>query len=448
MKTVISGANGIGLHLAKLLLNDNEDVVLIDEDEETLNSFRGEFDLMTINASPTCFQTLKDAGVSSADLFVGVNADENINITSCVVAHSLGAKKTIARIDNAEYKRPEQAKVFQNVGVDHLIYPELLAGQEIESALHTSWARFRWDIHDGSLVLLGVKLRESCEILNKPLYSICGQEEPFHIVAIKRDGETLIPSGNDELKLYDIAYFMTNREKVSYIRQVVGKHSYPDVKNVIIIGGGKTAVRAAKAMTGNFHVKIIESNEQRCEKLNELFNEDDVLIINGDGRDTHLLTEENIANTQAFVALTSNSETNILACMTAKKLGVRKTVAMVENIDYVGMAEGLDIGTIINKRTIAASYIYQKTFNADVKNVKLMMTLDADVAEFQVSEGAKVTKGLVKDLKLPEDMNIGGLIRNGEGLLVSGNTQIQANDRVVVFFRSTMLRKMEKYFIK
>ena len=213
------------------------------------------------------------------------------------------------------------------------------------------------------------------------------------------------------------------------------------------MGGGKTSVRAAKAMAGKFNVKIFESNEERCEELNELFDDNDnIMIINGDGRDINLLADEGISKVQAYVALTGNSETNILACLTAKRLGVRKTVAMVENLDYVSMAENMDIGTIINKRTITASHIYQKTLKADVQNVKFMMTVEADVAEFVVGPDAKVTKGLVKDLKLPADMNIGGIIRNGEGILVSGNTQILPGDRVVVFFHETMIRKMEKYF--
>ena len=447
MKTVISGANGIGLHLATLLLKDKEDVVLIDENEEKLNYLSGTFDLMTINASPTNIQVLKDAGISSADLFVGVNADENINITSCILAHQLGAKKTIARVDNPEYLSSQIKSLFNNVGINDVVYPEYLAGLDIESSLHTSWARMRWDVYDGALVLLGVKLRELCEILDKPLRTICGQDDPFHIVAIKRNGETLIPDGNEELKLYDIAYFMTTSTQIPYIRRLVGKESYPDVHNVIIMGGGKTSVRAAKAMAGKFNVKIFESNEERCEELNELFDDNDnIMIINGDGRDINLLADEGISKVQAYVALTGNSETNILACLTAKRLGVRKTVAMVENLDYVSMAENMDIGTIINKRTITASHIYQKTLKADVQNVKFMMTVEADVAEFVVGPDAKVTKGLEKDLKLPADRNIGGIIRNGEGILVSGNTQILPGDRVVVFFHETMIRKMEKYF--
>ena len=166
---------------------------------------------------------------------------------------------------------------------------------------------------------------------------------------------------------------MTTRDYIPYIRQISGKEHYADVKNVIVMGGGRTAVRMAKMLPDYMSLKIIEQDGQRCEKLNEKLADRDIMIIHGDGRDIGLLQEEGIQNTQAFVALTGNAETNILACLTAKRLGVRKTVAMVENLDYVDMAESLDIGTIINKKTLAASHIYQMMFDADVSNVRSLM---------------------------------------------------------------------------
>jgi trk system potassium uptake protein TrkA len=308
-----------------------------------------------------------------------------------------------------------------------------------------SWVRQRWDVHEGALVMLGIKVRETCEILNRPLKEISGPEDPYHIVAIKRGDETIIPGGNDEVKLYDLVYFMTTKNYIPYIRKIVGKEHYVDVKNVMIMGGGATAVRAIKTMPEYMNTKVIEINENRCEFLNERLD-DNVLIIHGDGRDISLLKEEGIRNTQAFVALTGNAETNILACLTAKRLGVRKTVAMVENTDYVSMAESLDIGTIINKKAIAASHIYQMMLDADVMNVRFLMTANADVAEFCPKAGSKVTTRPVKDLKLPQGVTIGGLVRNNIGMLVSGNTQIQEGDYVMVFCHNTNMKTIGKFF--
>ena len=447
MKIIITGAYAIGTHLARLLSRNHEDITIIDKDPERLAQIGSDYDLLTMEASPESIRALKEAGIAHTDLYIAVTPDQSVNMNNCILAKALGAKKTVARIDNSEYKAPETEEFINRLGVDSLIYPEALAAKDINSGLKMSWVRQRWDVHNGALVMLGIKLREGCEILNQPLRTLCGPQDPYHVVAIKRGGETIIPGGNDELKLYDLAYFMTTRQYIPYIRKIVGKEHYVDVKNVMIMGGGKTAVNAVRIMPKYMDVKIIEQNADRCDRLNELLEDSDTLVINGDGRDIALLTEEGINNTQAFVALTGNAETNILACLTAKRLGVRKTVARVENIDYVSMAESLDIGTIINKKAIAASRIYQMMLDADVMNVTFLISANADVAEFIPKEDSKITRKPVKDLGLPQGMTIGGLVRDGEGMLVSGNTQIQAGDSVMVFCHSINMKKIEKFFI-
>ena len=447
MKVVIAGAGAVGTHLSKLLSREHLDCVLIDADDERLSGM-SDYDVMTYQASPTSINALKEAGVTNADLFVGVTPEESINMNACILAHALGAKKTVARIDNYENLSPDLQPFFKDLGIDSLIYPEVLAAIDITNGLKLSWVRQRWDVHNGALVLLGIKLRESAEILNQPLRDLCGPDDPYHVVSIKRGGDTIIPSGMDELHVNDLVYIMTTKEYIPYIRKIVGKEHYADVKNVIIMGGGKTAVRAALAIPNYMNVKIIEKDIQRCERLNELLEQDETMVIHGDGRDLGLLEEEGIRNTQAFVALTGNAETNILACLTAKKLGVRKTVALVENLDYVSMAESLDIGTIINKKTIAASHIFQMLLDADVDNLRSLMLVDAEVAEFTAAEGSNVTRKPVKDLGLPFGTTIGGLVRNGVGMLVNGNSQIQAGDSVMVFCHETKLKNVETFFKK
>ena len=448
MKIVIAGAGAVGTHLSKLLSTENHDCVLIDDDDERLGTIDGNYDIMALCSSPTSIKTLKDAGVANADLFVGVTRRESSNITACMLAHALGAKKTVARIDNYEYLQPQHLEYFRQVGVDSLVYPEVLAASDIISGLKHSWVRQRLEVHDGALLLLGVKLRDTCQILSQPIKDLCGPDDPYHIVALKRGEETIIPSGLDVLQNGDLAYFMTTPEYIPYIKRIVGKEKYEDVHNVIIMGGGKTSVRAALTLPDNMHAKIIESSYERCERLNQLIDRSNVMIIHGDGRDLGLLHEEGIKNTQAFVSLTGNAETNILACLTAKKLGVRKTIAMVENLDYVSMAEGLDIGTIINKKTVAASHIFQMMMRADVRNMRTLMLADSEVAEFVAADGSRVTKNPVKALGLPRGIAIGGLVRGKQGLLVNGNTQIEAGDSVIVFCHRHMLDSAEKFFKK
>ena len=448
MRIIIAGAYTIGTYLAKLLSRNNQDIVLMDESSENLEKFGSDFDLMMMQAPCTRLQALKEAGAEDADLFVAVTPDQSKNIVSGALAKSLGTKKTVAKVDNYEYTTDTLVQTFDQLGIDSIIYPEMLAATDIINGLKMSWVRQRWDLHDGALVMLGIKLRETCEVLNQPLKDISGPNDPYHVVAIKRNGDTIIPGGNDELKLYDMVYIMTTRQYIPYVRKIVGKEHYVDVKNVMIMGGGRTAVRAVKTMPDYLDIKIIEASEERCTKLNEMLDDNRALIIHGDGRDLALLQEEGIRNTQAFVAVTGNAETNILACLTAKRMGVRKTVAMVENMDYVNMAESLDIGTIINKKAIAASHIYQMMLDANVHNVRFLMNADADVAEFIPQEGAKITQKAVKDLKLPAGVTIGGLVRNGEGILVSGNTTIQAGDSVMVFCHNIYLKKIENLFNK
>ena len=446
MKIVIGGAGAVGKHLAKLLSKEHQDCTLMDDDGSRLEGLDSDYDIMTMQGSPTSIKDLEAAGVKNADLFVGVTPDESRNMNACIIAHGIGAKKTVARIDNYEYLDPKLKPFFEKLGIDSLIYPEVLAAADIINALKLSWVRQRWDVHGGALVMLGIKLRETCEILNQPIKLLCGPDDPYHIVALKRGGETIIPGGNDELHNGDLAYFMTTKEYIPYIRKLVGKEHYADVKNCIIMGGGKATVRVALTVPDYMNVKIIEQDEKRCEKLNSLLSDTDCMVIHGDGRDLGLLVEEGIRNTQAFVALTDNAEANILACLTAKRLGVRKTIALVENLDYVSMAEGLDIGTIINKKTIAASHIYQMMLDADVSNMRSLMLVDSDVAEFTAAEDSPVTKKAVKDLGLPFGVAIGGLVRDGQGMLVNGNSRIQAGDSVMVFSHEHDMKKVEKYF--
>ena len=445
MKIIIGGAGEVGTHLAELLSSEKQDIILMDEDESKLSKMDSNFDLMTVRASPTSIQALKNAGVGDADLFIAVTPEESRNMTACMIATNLGAKKTLARIDNYEYLLPKHKEFFAQAGINSLIYPEMLAAKDIVDAIKMSWIHQWWEFYGGALILIGAKMKETAQILNVPLFELGSRNIPFHIVAIKRGNETIIPRGDDMILLNDIVYFTTTKKYIPYIQKIAGKEHYPEVRNVIIMGGSRIAVRTSQYIPDYMQIKIIESDLERCHRLTDLVD-DKIMIINGDGRDIDLLLEEGIKNTDAFVALTGNSETNILACLAAKRMGVIKTVAEVENIDYISMAESLDIGTVINKKMIAASHIYQMMLDADVSNVKCLTFANADVAEFKVKEGSRITQKAIKDMGLPKGITIGGMIRNGEGMLVTGNTIIQPGDHVVVFCLEKMIKKAEKFF--
>lgn len=444
MRIVIAGAGAVGTHLAKMLSVENENVVLLDESEEKLGKMESLFDLQAIVGDPTKISALKSAGVDDAELFVAVTPDESRNITACILAHYLGAKKTIARIDNYEYLQPKNKAYFASLGVDTLIYPEQLAAQEIATSIKYIWMRQMLEFGDGALVMIGVKIRANAAIINIPFKDF-PSDIPYHVVAIQRGDETIIPRGNDMILADDLVCFMTTGDQIQFMRTVCGKEEFTEVNSLIIMGGSRIAVRTANLIPDNINVKIIESDFNRCNKLVELVD-DRIMIINGDARDPELLRSEGIDQTDAFIALGDNSETNILACLAAKREGVYRTVSEIENIDYISMAESMDIGSVINKKKIAASTIFQMMLNTEVLSVKCLTFIEAVVAEFLVNEGDYITKKPVKSLGLPDGANIGGLIRNGEGVHVTGNTMIQAGDHVVVFCREHVLKKLEKFF--
>ena len=444
MRIVIVGAGAVGTHLAKMLSEENENVVLIDESEEKLGKMEALFDLQTIVGDPTKISSLQSANVNDADLFVAVTPDESRNITACIIAHYLGAKKTVARIDNYEYLLPKHKEYFNSLGIDSLIYPEQLAAEEIATNIKYSWMRQMLEFGNGALVMIGVKIRDNAEIINIPFRELA-RDIPYHVVAIQRGDETIIPRGNDVIQAEDLVCFMTTFDQIPYMRRITGKEEFSEVRSIIIMGGSRIAVRTARLIPENIKVKIIESDIKRCHKLLELVD-DRVMVINGDARDPELLRSEGIDNTDVFMALSDNSETNILACLAAKRSGVSRAVSEVENIDYISMAESLDIGSIINKKKLAASTIFQMMLNTDVSSVKCLTFIQAVVAEFPVNEECLITKKPVKELGLPDGANIGGIIRNGKGMNVTGNTMIQIGDHVIVFCLEHVLKKLEKYF--
>lgn len=448
MKIIIAGAGAVGTHLAELLSQENHDIILMDEDsDKTEEMAGGNYDLLIMNASPTSISGLKEAGVAHTDLFIAVTPEETKNITCCMLAHTLGAKKTVARVDNSEYTTEHYREVFKQMGIDSLVYPEELAATEIVDGLKRSWVRQYWEVHNGALCLMGIKLREeAAELFNKPLKELCGPTSPFHIVALKRGDATIIPNGNTEILLGDIAYFMTTRKHIPLIRKIVGKENYADVRKAMIMGGGDITVHVAHAKPDNISMKIIEHDEERCQQLLEQLDDSDIMIIHGDARDTDLLIDEGIRDVQGFAALTSNTENNILACLAAKRLGVRKTVAQVENMDYVAMAGKLDIGTIVNKKTIAASHIYRMMLDTDVANIRRLTIADADIAEFIATEGSPITRKPIRELHFPAGITLGGLVRDNVGMSIGGNTQIQPGDCVVVFSKSGLIRQIDKFF--
>lgn len=443
MKIIIAGSGEVGTHLAKLLSNEEQDITVVDSDGEKLAMLDANYNLLTFKGSPTSFATLRQAGVEGCDLFIAVTPFETRNIIACAIAKSLGAGKTVARIDNYEFKDPANREFFARIGADDVIYPEHLAALEIIQALRHNWVRHWFELHDGQLILVGVKLRDNAPLKGMQLKELGMTEHNFHVAAIKRNHETIIPGGYDRLESNDIVYFMTTRDHVDSLVELCGK-TQRKIRNVLIMGGSRIAIRLCAMASDEFNFKIMDIDRDRCLSLSEKCP--NASIINADARDTDALHDAGISDIDAFIALADSSETNILTCLSAKELGVVKTIAEVENLQFISEAEGLNIGTILNKKLLASSRIFQMLLDRDTSTSKCMALADAEVAEIEAKEGSKITRGPVKDLKLSREMTIAGLIRDGKGQLVSGNTVIEPGDRVVVFTLSGVIHKVEKLF--
>ncbi len=443
MRIIIAGAGEVGTHLAKILTRENHEIILMDENAKKLQTIANNYDLMPFQGTPTSIKDLSECNVKETDLFIAVTPYESINTTACLLAARLGAKKTLARINNYEYLLPENKDFFEKLGIQSLIYPEMLAAKEIVKALKSSWQRVNISFENDALLLVGVKVRKNAPIINQQFQTGFLDHGRFRVVAIKRNNNTIIPSGTDQIIDEDIVYFISTPENINFLREEAGKLNNP-IKDVIVMGGSRIGVKTVQYLPEKISAKILEINSERCMEIAERTKGN--LIICGDGRDLDILQEEGVSDTDAFVAVTGNSEANILACLAAKRMGVFKTVAEVENLDYIPLAESLDIGSIINKKLITANHIHQLTLNPSVVNVRTLHASKAQIIEFEVKEKSKIIKGRIRDHKIPSGVNFGGYIRDGIGHICSGNTTLNLGDKVIVFCFESDLHKIESFF--
>ncbi len=444
MKIIVAGAGEVGSHLAKMLSSEFHDIIVIDPDEESLKTINSNLDLLTITGSATSFETLLDAKIKKADLFIAVTHSEETNITASIIAKKLGAKKTIARVDNYEYIEPENILHFTSLGIDYLMYPERIAAREIVDLLGHAEIFESVDFSEGKLSLYVLKLDENALVINQTLMEVAKEKEiEFRAVAITRQGQTIIPRGQDQFELNDLVYVVTNKAGIKDVMKYSGKKRI-DIKNVMILGGSRIGKRVAKSLENRYNIKLIEIDKDKSAKLADYLQ--NTLVINGDGRNIDLLVEEGLQNMDTFIAVTGNSETNILSCVLAKKMGVKKTIAEIENIDYIDLGESMGIDTIINKKLITASRIFKFTMSAEVETMKCLTGSDADVLEFVAKADSKITKGKLKDIDFPRDAIVGGIIRGNKAFIAKGNTHINADDRVVVFALPSAVKKLEKFF--
>ena len=422
----------MGSHLARMLSGNGHDITVIDIDTKALNELSNLADLITVEGDTTAFAILRRAGVRRCDLFIAVNHDENQNILAAIMAKQLGAKKSIARVDNNEYLEPNNKEMFINMGIDYLFYPEKVAAQEVANLLgHTSTTDYV-DFSGGLLALIVFKLEPTSPLLGHKLADLAadGSISDFRAVAITRGSQTIIPRGQDVFFEGDVVYIIARKDVAKRVTELSGQKSV-EVKSLMILGGSRIGVRVALELQDEMNVKMIEYNGEKAYRLAEEL--DKTLIIHEDGRNLDAMLEEGLGATDAFLAVTGRSETNILAAMQAKRMGVKKVIAEVENLNYIRLAESVGIDTIINKKRVTASNIFRFTMSTDVQAIRCLSGSEAEVLEFIVKPNSPATKCMIKDMRLPQDVIIGGIVRGDKAFIAEGDTRINAYDRVVVF---------------
>ncbi len=445
MKVIIAGAGEAGTHLANLLYKAKKDIIILDMDKERLEYLDSHHDFLTQKGSATSINDLLRVGIVKADLFIALTQAEETNITSCILAKKLGAKKVIARIDNIEYLEGNNEKIFKELGIDSLIYPEILASEEIINLLSRTGASKTFNFADGKLQLIVITIKKDAPILFKTLQEVTKEagDLNFRAVAIMRDDETIIPKGFHAFHEGDKFYVISKKKSIEKLLELSGKKHFK-VENIMIMGGSRIGFKTALKCEKKCHVKLFEKSREKCEQLSEKL--ESTLVIHSDGRDSELLKEEGITGTDVFIAVTGDSETNILSCLHAKKLGVPKTIAEIENMDYLQLAEQMGIESVINKKIIASGHIYSHIMSDQVSSVKCLLGSDAEILEFTVPIGAKITKKKLKDTKFPKKAIIGGIIRGKDVFIADGNSQVQADDKVVLFALPESIDKVSRFF--
>ena len=447
MKIIIAGAGEVGFHLAKLLSYESQEITLIDRDKESLAYADNHLDIKVIKGDSTSISVLKDARIINSDLFISVTSSETSNITSCVLAKQLGAKRTIARISNPEFINNKEEVGFTKFGIDELISPESLAASEIELLLSQSVFNDSYEFEDGALTMLGLSLSNDAKIVNKSVKAAAKLLSDIHFmpIAIQRLGShsTIIPRGDTIFYDGDRVVFITSKGGDEELCKLTGKQK-TEIKNVMILGGGKIGFKTASDLSQNFNIKLVEKIKDRAFDLAEQLPNS--LIIHGDGRNVDLLEEENIKDMDAFISVTGNSETNIISCLVAKSKGVKKTIALVENMDYYELSHSIGIDTLINKKLLAANSIFRYIRRGEVVAMTKLSNMEAELLEFFVKPTSKICNRYIKEIEFPLSAIIGGVIRNEGGIIALGDFKIVSGDRVVVCCLPQSIKKVESYF--
>ena len=443
MNIVIAGDGEVGFHLARSLSELGFNITVVDPHSDLLKQLESDTDLLTIAGDSTSPSVLREAGVADCDLFIAVLHHESINLVSCIMAKKLKARLTVARIANAELLSPKHKEMFRELGVDELVCPERIAAKEITNLLENAGATEFFNF--SGLTLYAIRLEEGSPVVGRSVKELAQTYASLQVkvVALLRHGETIVPHSDTVFEHGDQAYIIGRSNQLETINRVAGKET-PRIRRVMIAGGGRVGRYAALTLQDKLRVTLIEADRKRAEELSASL--DKVLIINGDATNISLLKEEGLEEVDAFIGVTSSSETNVLTCLHAKRLGVKRTIALVENTGFITLSQDIGIDTIVNKKLIAASYIARFIVKGSAVSSKWLSGTNAEVIEFVVGKWAPATRKPIGSLDMPHGATVGGIVRGKETLLPSRDLQLQVGDKVVVFTLPKVMGRVARLF--
>ena len=451
MRIVIEGAGQVGSHLAKMLSREANEITVIDSDAKRLSSLTAIADVVGIQGSSSSIKMMKEAGVPGCDLFIAVNpfVSQEVNIVSALIAKKIGARKVTARLEDEEFLTPENKLTFKEMGIDLMFFPEKIAAEEIIDQLKHSASTDSMDFAHGKLQMAVFKVEESSPMIDMKLGEFVAQTSDeglqFRIIAIARGDETIIPKVDTNFRYHDLVFTIAKREGMPLLMKYFGKNNV-EVDRIMILGGSEIAEQLAKNISKQVsEIKIIEKDKTRCMELIEMLP-DNVSVVHGDGRNSDFLADEDIKSYDAFVAVCGSDETNVLACVIAKKFGVERVFAQVENVEYLRLAEELGVDTVINKKLLTAARMLKFTLSGKARTVKYMSGTKAEVLEYTVAPGSAITRHPLKDMGFPRNAIVGGVIRGSEAFIAVGDTVIEAYDRVAVFALPEAVKEVDRFF--
>ncbi len=443
MKIIIVGAGEVGFHSAQKLSEENQDVVLIDKDPEKIKRITENLDIQAFLGSGTSPQTLKNAGIKSADMLVAATDSDEANLIACLLARNMNKYiLKVARVRNREYLEEKELFGKDLLGIDQIINPESVMVETIRNLMMVPGATDVIDFVEGRIKLIGFTVRPDSPLAGRKLLTFDDLEGGLLIGAIIRGEKVLIPHGEDVIQADDLVYFVIRSGELNRIFDFLGIKGEGS-RRVIIIGAGETGTALASALDQkNLHVKVIEKDSQKCSSLAEMLER--VIVINGDGTDKELLLEENIGEMDFMVALTGDEENNVLMSLLAKELGVKKTITRISKLSYIPLVSAIGIDTVVSPRLSAIRAILQYIRRGKVISVAPLKGEQAEAIEAEALETSDIVDTPISMVKFPKGALVGAIIRGDEIIIPRGQTVIRGKDRLIIFALRKIIPRLEK----